>query len=393
MKKLPVILSALLLLSSCIYPYTPELSGEYGRVVIEGDISIGTVSHFSAGQVVPLDMGLYFAGSIGVYASSFRVEAEDGTVYYETGTPGDIDLSTAGTETRYRLVAEITPRAEDAPVVFASDWQYPAPAPEIGRLSESVKDGKLCLALNLNSDYESGCYRWEYEELYHYRSPLGVPILEFNPETVTIKDHSDASDIAEVFDWWKYEWCWKEGASRRSAVAIAKANKGSVLKEHEFLTMDMTSEKIAAGEYYVRLIARSIPEDQYKYLNAVNEGSESTGSLFSPLPGEHIGNIRNMSDPDDYAIGFIGVNLVAKKIFKVNTRGRGRLFNVDNYKVDILTTLGQLFPYMSTSDLMLEAYNQGYYPYEYDPILWWVPVSCFDCRENGGTVEKPLGWD
>ena len=298
MKKNPIILLLMLALSSCIYKYTPDVSGEYGRVVIEGDISIGTVSHFSASRVIPL--GVSFAGAVspGVSKASFKVEDEDGTEYKEKGSTGDIDLSSASADKRYRLVAEVTVEGED-PVEYVSDWQYPAPAPEIGDLVETVVDDRLCLALNLSSDGGSGCYRWEYEELYKYRSPMGEPTLEFSVADTAIMDHSHASDISEVQRWWKYSWCWMETRSRRSAVAIAKALEGSNLVNHEFMTMERSSDKIAAGEYYIRLIARTIPEDQYLYLNAVNEGSENTGSLFSPLPGEQIGNIRNSKDPDD----------------------------------------------------------------------------------------------
>ena len=392
MKKSLVILSVLMLLSSCIYPYTPDISDEYGRVVIEGDISLGTVSHFTANQVVPFDANYYTASSIGVYKASFKVEAENGAVYNET-SPGDIDLSAAGSDTRYRLVAEVIRAEGEEPVTFASDWQAPAPAPEIGRLVESVQDGILSLALNLSSDYESGCYRWEYEELYHYRSPMGSPILELDLKTGAIKDHSDASDISEVQDWWKYEWCWKETGSRRTAVEIAKSLQGSTLKNYEFLTMKTSSEKLTAGEYYLRLIARSIPEAQYRYLNAVNEGSESMGSLFSPVPGEQIGNIRNVADPNDYAIGYIGVSKVAKRLFHINTLGRGSFFNPDNYTTDIISTLRGVYPEKSFNELNLEAYKQGYYPYMSDPNLLWVPLFCYDCRLGGGTLEKPEGWD
>lgn len=383
-------MSVLMLVSSCIYPYVPDVSDEYGRVVIEGDISLGTVSHFSANQVVPFDANYYTASSIGVYKASFKVEAENGLVYKEMGTTGDIDLTAAGADTRYRLVAEVTRVEGEDPVVFASDWQSPAPAPEIGRLVESVQDGVLSLALNLSSEFDSGCYRWEYEELYRYRSPLGIPTLKLNTETGAITDHSDASDISEVLDWWHYEWCWKETGSRRSAVAIAKSLQGAALKNHEFLTMKITSEKLSEGQYYLRLIARSIPEAQYRYLNAVNEGSESMGSLFAPVPGEQIGNICNVADPDDYAIGYVGVNKVSKKLFHIYTPGKRQFFNVDNYTTEIIKTLKELYPESSRNELNLEAYKWGYYPYEEQ---LWVPLFCYDCRASGGTVEKPKGWD
>ena len=133
MKKNPIILLLMLTLSSCIYKYTPDVSEEYGRVVIEGDISIGTVIHFSASRVIPLGVSFVGAVSPGVSKASFKVEDEDGTEYKEKGSTGDIDLCSASADKRYRLVAEVTVDGED-PVEYVSDWQYPAPAPEIGEL-------------------------------------------------------------------------------------------------------------------------------------------------------------------------------------------------------------------------------------------------------------------
>ncbi len=45
MKKNPIILLLMLALSSCIYKYTPDVSGEYGRVGIAEHHSIGAVNH------------------------------------------------------------------------------------------------------------------------------------------------------------------------------------------------------------------------------------------------------------------------------------------------------------------------------------------------------------
>ena len=389
----------LFVLTSCIYKYLPNVSDEYGRVVIEGDISIGGVSHFSASRVTPFTVNPYgSAFTPRVHKSSFTVEDEDGATYKESGKAGDIDLTYASPDKRYRLVAEITMYDGDDPQVYVSDWQYPAPAPEIGDLVESVADDKLSLALNLSSGNESGCYRWEYEELYKYRSPLGEPTLEFSLADTTIVDHSHASggSSADNSRWWQYVWCWKETGSQRSAVAIAKVLEGSNLVNHEFLTLAKSSERIAAGEYYIRLIARTIPEDQYRYLNAVNEGSENTGSLFSPLPGEQIGNIRNAADPDDYALGYVGVNIVAKKLFKVYTKGTGIKVDSGLYTRYLLDDLRPSFPNMGYKDLLMHAYSMYYYPYRYDSDskMLWVPTFCVDCRlSGGGVLDKPSGWE
>ena len=62
----------------------------------------------------------------------------------------------------------------------------------------------------------------------------------------------------------------------------------------------------------------SISEEEYNYWNNIKEVIDIDGSLFDPPPGTVIGNIRNVNNPDDVAVGYFSVASVFFKRYFVN---------------------------------------------------------------------------
>lgn len=62
----------------------------------------------------------------------------------------------------------------------------------------------------------------------------------------------------------------------------------------------------------------SISEDEFNYWNSINEVIDIDGSLFDPPPGTVVGNIRNVDDPNDVAVGYFSVASVFFKRYFVN---------------------------------------------------------------------------
>ena len=385
---IPFILAALL--QSCIYPYTPDLPEERsGRIVIEGDITVGDNCRFSARKMLPLSFHGYTDETF-IDEAVFTVEHDSGISYSATQTGGvsstSIDLSSAPTNGRYRLLVKVT----DSTLVseYATPWMEPTPAPLIGDLEETVFDSDqdrvldyLALSINLSSDYPGGCYCWDYDELYYFHTILPPPEQEYRNGIII--DHSE-----DFSSWWQYSYCWKQASSKVTGIAIARSLEGGNLRSHKFLQLPLTAQQLDQNKYYIRFKAKSISEDKYRFLDALNRGSDGARSLLSPLPGEIFGNIRNTADTSTFALGYISANLVAKKILKVKTPGFKPTVYPSNFYYD---------PYFDPSVSFFEAskraYGYGYYPYKNeDGKLWWVKQSCVDCRADGGTLEKPDGW-
>ena len=55
MKKIIYILAALFAVSSCIYPFSPDVMGTGEGLVVEGDVLIGDISVFTLSSVRPLN--------------------------------------------------------------------------------------------------------------------------------------------------------------------------------------------------------------------------------------------------------------------------------------------------------------------------------------------------
>ena len=137
---IPFILAALL--QSCIYPYTPDLPEESsGRVVIEGDITIGEVCNFSARKMLPLNYSGH-TGETFIDEAVFSVEHDSGLSFSATQTGAasgvSLDLSSAPEKGRYRLKVRISDSTSVSD--YITPWMEPIPAPTIGELEEKAFD-------------------------------------------------------------------------------------------------------------------------------------------------------------------------------------------------------------------------------------------------------------
>lgn len=391
-KRLLHILFALFAASSCIYDYDADFNDAPDRVVIEGDISLGENCSFLARPVMVLTDNPRQLQDKLLPEATFTVEDEFGNSYtakQQSRKEATIDLTSAPTGRKYRLLVETVSGEKTSK--YATPWMDPVPAPSIGNMTETVSGPDLHLGMDLSLDNGSGCYRWDYEILNRYHALFTTPMWEckvVNATTVTLIDHFHQP---EQNTWWGYTYCWRLAYSQRTSVAIAKALEGGRLKEHEFLSIPLRSKELAMGECYVKLKAKSIPEEEYRYLDAMNKSSEIEGSLLAPLPSDIMGNIRNVDDPLDFALGYVSVNTVAKKIFHIKTPGSDSWCDPSAYFKDPFKIYTSI---QSAGEVWQAAYSAGLYPYRMIGFtLMWVPQNCVDCRLAGGTVEKPDGWE
>lgn len=371
MKKLPVII-ALLLLSACIYRFDPDVSKDSGRIVIEGDILIGDTTVVRVSRLQPLKA----VSSEASPAYTAWVESSDGSSIYPYRTSKDtsfIDTTTPSATASYRLCV-LTAEG----VKYASSWQKVQPAPTIKKVSWAPTGNDLVLKVDMTAAAGSGCYRWDYEETWQYHAQFR-PQFELNYETGMYIDHMN-----EPY-WWQYYWCWKTRPSYEAGLAITKTLQGKALKDHAFLRIPLDDIRLQRM-YRIKLKARAISEECYNYLHTLDETSDNAGSLTSPNPSELVGNIFNVDDPTDYAIGYIEAASIAEKTYHVNnTYYRGwlegddaELFAAEGPNIDI--TLN-------------EFYDMGYRPVKMiADTVRWGQLRCIDCRLSGGTTTKPADW-
>lgn len=125
-------------------------------------------------------------------------------------------------------------------------------------------------------------------------------------------------------------------------------------------TIAQTPYDFRFGEQFCFHVSQfSISEDEYNYWRNIKEIIDIDGSLFDPPPGTVIGNIRNVDNPDEVAVGYFSVASVFFKRYFVNRDETG--FSV-------------------------RSKCEGFF--------LRVPFACDDCLLlNNSTTEKPDYWE
>ena len=170
MKKLIAIITIFVGLTSCIYPYDPDIKGtEDDILVLQGNIVAGGMSSVYLSWVRPLGEGRYIPQAMG----TAWVEDDEGKVYgptsQEPSSGIQIPMDNASAERKYRMKAEVGEN------VYFSDWLEPMAPPEIEDVSFriSVDSAMVEVTVTLNGGEQGTGYvgltfdeTWEFHADY-----------------------------------------------------------------------------------------------------------------------------------------------------------------------------------------------------------------------------------
>ncbi len=147
-----------------------------------------------------------------------------------------------------------------------------------------------------------------------------------------------------------------------------------------------TSTKKLSERYSVLINQYSITEEAYKYWNEIKKQSAESGSLYTTQPFQVKGNLINPNNPKDIILGYFWAAGVSKKRVFVEKPPLNFTYSKCEGNVQALIDLKGYPPpwpvYVTTVKVGIEGKSLG-----------MADVSCFDCKENGGTEEKPEFWE
>ncbi len=67
------------------------------------------------------------------------------------------------------------------------------------------------------------------------------------------------------------------------------------------------------GKHLIEVQQYTLTQQAYQYWSRYRDQQQRTGSIFDPLPAPLLGNVVNISDPNDIALGFFEVSGVTRK--------------------------------------------------------------------------------
>ena len=376
------VLLSVMLLSSCIERYLPVTELNFSpKLVIDG-----IIANNESDQEIVISESSPAENPTFVPVSGCKVSVEDGHgnsfLFSESESKGHylgrIDAAHLVIGERYRLHVKTSMGAE-----YASSFEELMPCPEVDRVyyevetkqteNPEITENGLQFYIDFKGDANSGhFYRLQLTQTYEYHSkwPLDKWLGKDGFHDLVDPDYSNFV-------------CYRTDKLKSIYVLSTDGfsqNKFSKYKLH--FVEDQT--EVLMYKYSLLVNQYSLTKRAYNYWENLRKNNQETVDLFGKQPANVKGNISNVSDTTDVALGYFTISSVQSKRIMV-TPVDGLYFNhFLRCQADII-------------DGPLPAERPLYYVTDYDAngniYTGLGAPSCIDCTLVGGTTVKPPYWD
>lgn len=287
----------ILLMGGCVDPYRPpEITAPASYLVVDGflDIAAGAVTTFKLSRSQNLTDAkaptLETKATVTIESSrnlKYSLKEVTNGVYSYTGVP-----SQTGETFRLRIK---TSRG----VEYLSDMVAFKASPAIDQVNwKAESDGVRIYVDTHDAAGKTRNYRWEYEETWEFYSAWFSSYEVKNKQIIQRQN--------DIFT------CWNGEKSRNILI-----NSSAKLSEDVIHQMPLTyipGYSIKIGSRYSILVKQyALTQDAYQYWEQLGKTTESIGTLFDPQPTQVTGNIQNLTNPGEPALGYFSAGTVTTK--------------------------------------------------------------------------------
>jgi Domain of unknown function (DUF4249) len=369
---------------ACKEPFYPQnVEGNPGFLVVDGFINAGNDSSFirltrtaslnDSSTITELHSKVYVSDA---YGGVFPL-SELANGYYGTDR---LDLVQDRT---YKLNIQTSDGR-----TYISDSFPVLKTPPIDSLSwveDSV--GVSTYAYTHDPTNQTKYYRWTYVETWRYDAGIASNI------------YWDGSHVLSIPPDQQIYSCWMNHKSTNLILATTQNLTTDTVNHQLISEVPSGSEKISV-RYSILVNQFAITKEAFEYWMNLKTNTELTGSLFDPMPSQVTGNLHCLTHPSELVLGYIGASTVSNmRIFvKVTdlTSWHYRPYWIDcvqpsSYRISV--SAGDPAKYDKLYDDLL-APNHLYTLIDFPNSAAYImaPNYCADCRDHGGSNQKPSFW-
>jgi len=371
-------------LSGCITEYHAILSKSTKILFVDGSIIENTEAVFYITQSFALNV-------VGVPDEAFVNDAvlqiidSDGNKSEPATSLGrgryQIRIGELDSDVRYGI------RIEHDGSIFESALSRPLVTSEIDSISWR-QNANGTVSIHVSTHDETGSvqfFMWNYVEDWEIRAVAPTAVF-FNPQNSQF-----------YTDWsFPFEYCWKRHVSDRILIGSTESLSASRLINHQIYEHSVEDNRFSQ-RYSVFVTQRAISRGAYEFFQNLRRQNEDMGGIFTPQPTEVLGNIRSMTNPERRVLGYVGVskNISQKRLFLDSEQ----LDRTVHASCDFIFDVDGNPRFPRTPAERTQRYQQGYRPSRMDMdfyptivVMEWALKHCTDCREMGGTTERPDFW-
>lgn len=361
MKNKLLLFCYIFLVFSCTEEYIPELKpSDQSVMVVEGFINISGESNIRLSRSKNFgDSGMYMP----VNGAAVVIESENQQQYplLETATGNYISfINNLDPAQKYRLKIAVNGKQ------YESAFESPEITSPIDSISWSNSGNSIDLTLNSQGNTNERYFLFNFNETWEFKSKYEAFYKYENGAVVG----RPREEIAAIYT------CWK---SRSSTNILTTSTMNYNPNKIVFPLLSISPGDQRLSVRYSMLVNKiAISRKAYEFYQLIKRNTESTGSIFGPLPSEVVGNIKCITDPAELVIGYVSVSSPQEK----------RVFIPKQW--DYFYGCGDVF--VEPKDIHL--YFPNYIPYAEKGIgegYFSAPADCMDCTLQG-TNRRPTFW-
>ena len=287
--------------TSCIDEYVPDIGTYENALVVDGSFSnsenpsIVTLTRTVRFNEYELPYETNAEVQIRVMggASHYLNEVSDGIYHTDPnefrGVPGR----------SYQLKIQTASGA-----LYESDWQELLPPSHISDIRKEFEDQ---FGLDVDDPIDRGIqiyldgeqteneypyFRWSFLETYEYRVPFPTRVDYTSDKEILPHDR-------------KVELCWKYLPSEKILLTSTENQKENIITDQPIQFISINDERLFY-KYAILIRQHTIHKETYEYYRNIQQTTETSGSLFDPIPTENFGNLRSLNDSEP-VIGYFEV--------------------------------------------------------------------------------------
>jgi hypothetical protein len=376
------LLLLIFMLTSCIKRYEPVIeSNDAVKFVVTGQVNLGdTIQHINISTTSSISNPKY------IPVANCQVKVIDGKGNYYNAN----DVQNGNYEL-YIPVNELIPGSSfkvdvvtQEGVNLVSDFDLMHECPEVDTVYYIVKElptnnpsefiKGIQIYLDLNAENTSSRYfRWEAIETWEYHATW--PVQWYYDGIIHHIWPPDSSEFV----------CWRTQLVKSIFTLSTEnltQNKYRLFPLH-FIDNINTARLVYGYSLFIRQYA--ISEAAYAYWDKLRINSSEQGGLYETQPLAIKGNLHNMTNPDQEALGFFGVSAIkTKRIF---------ISNVENLPIEYTPNCFPADPLrFGIAEIGPDEYPAYLFGDRHSYTSRVLPVECVKCTTMGGSTVKPTFW-
>ncbi|SIO24999.1 DUF4249 domain-containing protein [Algoriphagus halophilus] len=383
-KNIHIILGLIMLLVGCREPYDPEIEPT--------DIKILVVEGYLDTEGLPSLLNLSYTRNIQSDEDFNQIVFPSGEVFLESEGGEQFPLNSLGEGTfefaydipedgNYRLRIFTTDGNS-----YSSEWIKPILTPEIIDVGFDKYEQGVEVFLTTKGDENADDFLWTFEETYAFRPKLATA-YRYDPElkTVVLASNDLRTDL-----------CYRE-LSNADLILETSSRFEDQFVFRQTINQIPTGDERLTVRYSILISQKALDKGASDFWEIMRKNTDDLGSIFSPLPSNIGGNIKNDQNPNAPVVGYLSLGTVKQRRLFIGFQ-------------DILPwprlDVPEYFGCIAEQDtIFVDEYESAFMSGGYTPAIpifcenCYDPIGfrkaerrCTDCTLRGTNV-KPDFWD